>query len=926
MRNCTKFWVILGFLLVFCQLAVFSGGKPEPPKIIDRSGPQYLSPNGDGVRDQATIEFTVELWVNSTDGYTPEALLQIKDPSGVVVKAFRKTENTDRGFFARLFGGNQKFSKEGYFTWDGMREDGTMASEGEYDFNLVITDASNQPVEVTLEKAFRLDNTPPIITKLVVDSPFSPNGDGNKDTLKVMQEGSEEALWVGTIENLSGVVLKEFQWQDSRPKDFEWDGTEEDGSQYTYEIYQYRLSGTDYAGNTFSRLADGQIVLDRTETPIAVALDHSHFSPNGDGIKDVVTISLTTEITAGLARWSVTVSDVNGPVKRSFEGKTDPPTQLIFDGADDAGVLLPDGEYWVTYNTVYIKGDDAKIQTIVTLDTKKPQISVSVSHAYFSPNGDGSQDTTEVDLKANEIVTVDGRILGPDGSVLIEAAATDTAAQITFDGLEPSGGPVPEGAYTIQATFTDRAGNSTSGEGQIVVDVTPPEVTVKADHTEYSPDGDGYKDTVTVTMQASEPVMGTAQVIDPAGRPIISVNVSETSSEEVVLDELKGPTMPLVNGTYKVTGRLRDRAGNWVEPEPLLITRDDRMTRVEIALSELNFSPNGDGDRDTIRLGIQATLRDGISEWTVTVEDSVGRTMKSVKGSGAIPESIEWDGAVNGGVAPEGSYSARVEVEWAKGDRREVVSDPFVLDVSPPTVSLTTTSSPFVKKDGKIEGQTFITIEVDDVSGVEDWSLDIVDKSGEVVRSYEGEGDPSDKIIWEGESEREREYEEVEELILRIKVTDKLGNTRSFEQPLNIDVIVYRKDGKLYLIVPNIIFGAYQHALDSRSKESEEKNWASIKRVMNVMRKYPDYGIGLEGHALNIFRGNAAKEAKEEEILEPLTERRADTVRGALLQLGLEEKRIQSEAFGGHLPIVSTKDREIWWKNRRVEFLLVPPE
>ena len=78
MRNCIKFWVVLGFLLVLCQLPAFSGGKPEPPKILDKSGPQYFSPNGDGVKEQATIEFTVELWVNSTDGYIPEARAALK--------------------------------------------------------------------------------------------------------------------------------------------------------------------------------------------------------------------------------------------------------------------------------------------------------------------------------------------------------------------------------------------------------------------------------------------------------------------------------------------------------------------------------------------------------------------------------------------------------------------------------------------------------------------------------------------------------------------------------------------------------------------------------------------------------------------------------------------------------------------------------
>jgi hypothetical protein len=384
--------------------------------------------------------------------------------------------------------------------------------------------------------------------------------------------------------------------------------------------------------------------------------------------------------------------------------------------------------------------------------------------------------------------------------------------------------------------------------------------------------------------------------------------------------------MPLVNGIYQITGEFSDYAGNRVEPEPILVTRDDRDTPLLVVVDEQSFSPNRDGTKDTIRITVRTPVNEDIAEWSISVEDKVGRSVRKVTGTESFPEEIIWDGTTDAGIAPEGYYFIKIEAEWKSGSRKEAVSDEFLLDVSPPTVSVSTTTSPFIKKDGEIEGKAFITLKVDDQSGIEDWNLDILDRSREVVRRYTGEGDPSDKITWEGESEKTRQYDVEEELILKIEVMDKLGNKRIFEQPLTIDVIVYRKGDKLYLIVPNIIFGAYKHALDSRGPQQEQKNWASMKRVMNVMRKYPDYGLLLEGHALNIYRGDRAAEEKEEKVLGPLTERRADTVKKALETLGVEDGRIQTEAFGGHFPIVSTTDRQIWWRNRRVEFLLIPPE
>ena len=139
-------------------------------------------------------------------------------------------------------------------------------------------------------------------------------------------------------------------------------------------------------------------------------------------------------------------------------------------------------------------------------------------------------------------------------------------------------------------------------------------------------------------------------------------------------------------------------------------------------------------------------------------------------------------------------------------------------------------------------------------------------------------------------------------------------------------LIVLKKDGKLYLMVPNIIFGAYQYTLDSYSAEMYERNVATIKQVAEIYRNYPAYGVLLEGHALNIYRGDSEAEAKEEKILVPLTNQRAETVRESLEKLGVEDSKMKLEWFGGTQPIADVHDEEERWKNRRVEFIMTKPK
>ena len=56
--------------------------------------------------------------------------------------------------------------------------------------------------------------------------------------------------------------------------------------------------------------------------------------------------------------------------------------------------------------------------------------------------------------------------------------------------------------------------------------------------------------------------------------------------------------------------------------------------------------------------------------------------------------------------------------------------------------------------------------------------------------------------------------------------------------------------------------------------------------------------------------------------LVPLSEARADTVKQMLVEYGVDESRLSTVGMGGRQPVVPREDRDNWWKNRRVEFIL----
>lgn len=86
--------------------------------------------------------------------------------------------------------------------------------------------------------------------------------------------------------------------------------------------------------------------------------------------------------------------------------------------------------------------------------------------------------------------------------------------------------------------------------------------------------------------------------------------------------------------------------------------------------------------------------------------------------------------------------------------------------------------------------------------------------------------------------------------------------------------------------------------------------YAEIGRVSNVLNKYPQTTIRIEGHT----------DSKGSEIYnQELSERRAEMVKTALLQDGVASGRMQTVGFGESQPISSNDAM-----NRRVSIVIIP--
>jgi outer membrane protein OmpA-like peptidoglycan-associated protein len=87
--------------------------------------------------------------------------------------------------------------------------------------------------------------------------------------------------------------------------------------------------------------------------------------------------------------------------------------------------------------------------------------------------------------------------------------------------------------------------------------------------------------------------------------------------------------------------------------------------------------------------------------------------------------------------------------------------------------------------------------------------------------------------------------------------------------------------------------------------------------VAEILEKFPDYRVQVEGHA---NRSSLNSDGSELTIL---SESRAKAVVEMLVRFGINRNRLTAIGMGGSKPIAAFGDVDNYWKNRRVEFLLL---
>ncbi len=395
---------------------------------------------------------------------------------------------------------------------------------------------------------------------------FSPNGDGSEDSLRIR--------WTNAV-RMDSLTLRVFR-PDGKlvgsrgipdtgngAQAWDWNGVV-GGSRVRPGRYVLQLVGV-AGGRTFSapsrrpatlaQVGAFGVTVDTTAPVVKSASASSTLvSPNGDGTRDTVRLSMTS---TGATRWALLIASPAGTIRTaSGSGGS---IGFTWRGYRNDGRRAPDGRYTATLGVIDAAGNKARRSFTLTVDTTAPVISTAAAPAAFSPNGDGDRDTTRLSWSANERATGVVKVL--HGSTLVRSWTVRSASSgaVAWDGRNASGKRVGDGRYTLRVELTDAAGNRRVATRAVVVDRTAG--FLRWSRSFYPQDGDALAPTSTLSWRLARDARTTLRLYDASGALVRTVWTRKAQHAGVRTWAWNGR---LANGGLAAAGPVRGAADGHV--------------------------------------------------------------------------------------------------------------------------------------------------------------------------------------------------------------------------------------------------------------------------------------------------------------------------------------------------------------------------
>ena len=709
--------------------------------------PKYISPNSGGQKDSLVIPFKV-----SDKRYIQGWSLVIMDSNRNVVRTIENkvalpTKVGFKGFFKQLVTEKKDVIIPEEIIWNGAMDNGETAPDGVYFYYITATD-DNGNVGKTKEYEVVIDTIAPEID--LVQPTDKIFGEGAKAQFKINQSGSKEDLWTGVFRSAGGDVVKTVTWKDSEPATFNWGGTDDNGNQLPDGVYSYEVTSTDRAGNVSNESVISNIIYSAYKPATNIIVQGSrYFSPKTASRQKDVTLNITIPVPQAstgnkLVEWNVEFVDANGNVVKSYNQEKNGPVPLesvIFDGTDDNGKDLPNGEYKASVSAKYLNGYvPTKIYSpAIVLDTVKPNAQIVASDKVF---GAGEKSTVTYSIMINPdagapIPSWKGEICSADRKTVYKTydLGKFPPESVTWNGICDNGTIAPKGDYVFVVKSEDLAGNIGGGISKdfVTFDTTKTELLLASNNTAFSPNADHIKDSISFTpiTQTKDIIQYEFQVKDSAGKVVYSTKAKKNIPMNFNWNGHDNDNVICKDGTYSASLTILAANGSEASATSSNFVLDTVKPNLVAQIPWDSFSPDGDSAQDNVPISITECTNEKL--WTCDVRNSKDISVKKYNWNGTKSE-IVWDGTdESGNLAKDGNYNIILFTTDDAGNSFTTEIKGISLDTRETKVYLTAEYEGISPNGDKVLESQIFNVSTTVAEGIASWQFDVRKEDGTSV-------------------------------------------------------------------------------------------------------------------------------------------------------------------------------------------------
>lgn len=180
------------------------------------------------------------------------------------------------------------------------------------------------------------------------------------------------------------------------------------------------------------------------------------------------------------------------------------------------------------------------------------------------------------------------------------------------------------------------------------------------------------------------------------------------------------------------------------------------------------------------------------------------------------------------------------------------------------------------------------------------------------------ENDDEKKDLIQEEIEKLTEEEIVDSEIIENQEIDIIDNqednieTEEINKPIEETIVVYTQE-QIQTII-NDILKENKIIFKRRSVDITKESFSSVEKVATILKEHDSYQIEIAGHTDS--RGKASLNKR-------ISQDRANSVKKALVELGVSQERLTAVGYGEKYPIAKDDKNGLSEINRRVEINII---